>query len=370
MILQHTCEGHSRSMPGMTVGVLALHLSNRLLPVLANACLRILSRRTRARPNREALRSVSSDRAKHAANRECHSRVVLPVIRATWCRWRKRKVDEDVEEQLVGVHRWSLRVLRAVLWSLLDLREEMDGKPNPTKADWSCKREFTDSNSLSSSHAMPHLTNVHLTAESDTSSKPQPSEPAEPNPTSNAGVISTPWSTLPLIPVPPHSPSSTTTSTLPWPRLDRLHIQQHLVGGVFNIDINSPTPPEDLIVYLVRVSLETSIELTTKRKGKQTVPIQRHKLFEKGWVPPKNNDGSHGDGKKTDGFVRNSGTDHAWTVQGIARMPDDNTIRASTVAASKASIRFSHVMVVEIVHSRRPAGSTARTREEEAKERS
>lgn len=141
------------------------------------------------------------------------------------------------------------------------------------------------------------------------------------------------------------------------------------VGGVFNIDVNSPTPPEDLIVYLVRVSLETTIELTTKRKGKQTVPVQRHKLFEKGWVPPKNNDGSHGDGKKTDGFVRNSGTDHAWTVQGIARMPDDNHIRASTVAASKASIRFSHILVVEIVHSRRPTGSTATTPEEEAKER-
>lgn len=141
------------------------------------------------------------------------------------------------------------------------------------------------------------------------------------------------------------------------------------VGGVFNIDVNSPNPPKDLIVYLVRVSLETTIELTTKRKGKQTVPVQRHKLFEKGWVPPKNNDGSHGDGKKTDGFVRNSGTEDAWTVQGIARMPDDNHIRASTVAASKASIRFSHVLVVEIVHSRRPAGSSARTPEEEAKER-
>lgn len=141
------------------------------------------------------------------------------------------------------------------------------------------------------------------------------------------------------------------------------------VGGVFNIDVNSPTPPDDLIVYLVRVSLETTIELTTKRKGKQTVPVQRSKLFEKGWVPPKNNDGSHGDGKKTDGFVRNFGNDHAWTVQGIARMPDDNHIRASTVAASKASIRFSHVIVVEIVHSRRPEGSKAKTPEEEAKER-
>ncbi|PWZ02555.1 hypothetical protein BCV70DRAFT_155607 [Testicularia cyperi] len=141
------------------------------------------------------------------------------------------------------------------------------------------------------------------------------------------------------------------------------------VGGVFNIDINSPNPPQDLIVYLVRVSLETNIEMRTKRKGKQSVPIQRHKLFERGWVPPKNNDGSHGDGKKTDGFIRNAGSDDAWTVQGIARMPDDNTIRASTVQASKASIRFSHVMVVEIVHSRRTELSTTKTREEEIRER-
>ncbi|SPO40176.1 uncharacterized protein PSFLO_05658 [Pseudozyma flocculosa] len=127
------------------------------------------------------------------------------------------------------------------------------------------------------------------------------------------------------------------------------------VGGVFNIDINSPAPPQDLIVYLVRVSLETTIELHTKKKGKQVVPVQRHKLFEKGWVPPKNNDGSHGDGKKAEGFIRNQGNDHAWTVQGLARMPDDNHIRASTSGGTKASIRFSHVLVVEIVHSRRAA---------------
>ncbi|PWN53084.1 hypothetical protein IE53DRAFT_366646 [Violaceomyces palustris] len=127
------------------------------------------------------------------------------------------------------------------------------------------------------------------------------------------------------------------------------------VGGVFNIDINSPAPPEDLIVYLVRVSLETTIELHTKRKGKQVVPTQRHKMFEKGWVPPKNPDSGHGDGKRNEGFIRSAGNDHAWTVQGIARIPDDNVIRASTLAGSKASIRMSHTLVVEIVHSRDPS---------------
>lgn len=141
------------------------------------------------------------------------------------------------------------------------------------------------------------------------------------------------------------------------------------VGGVFNIDIHSPTPAPDLIVYLVRVSLETTIELHTKKRGKQTVPVQRHKMFEKGWVPPKNPDGGHGDGKKSDGFIRSQGNDHAWTVQGIARIPDDNTIRASTVGGSKASVRFSHVLVVEIVHSRQSPDSKATTPEEDTKER-
>lgn len=132
------------------------------------------------------------------------------------------------------------------------------------------------------------------------------------------------------------------------------------VGGIFNVDIFSPTPPPDLIVYLVRVSVETTTELRTRKKGKQYVPTQRHKLFEKGWVPPRPNDPhGHGDGKPSEGIIRDptrpgSRPDDAWTVQGIARMPNDNIVRSTTSQGTKASIRFSHQLLVEVVHSREP----------------
>ncbi|KDN52448.1 hypothetical protein K437DRAFT_266634 [Tilletiaria anomala UBC 951] len=128
------------------------------------------------------------------------------------------------------------------------------------------------------------------------------------------------------------------------------------VGGIFNVDVHSPNPPSDLIVYLVRVILETTIELHTRKKGKQSVPTQRHKLWERGWVPPRPNDHlGPGDGNKAQGFIRDAGTDHAWTVQTVARIPDDNVIRATTMPGSRAGIRFSHTLVVEVVHSRSPA---------------
>lgn len=132
------------------------------------------------------------------------------------------------------------------------------------------------------------------------------------------------------------------------------------VGGIFNVDIHSPTPPHDLVVYLVRVSVETTTELRTRKKGKQYVPTQRHKLFEKGWVPPRPNDPhGHGDGKKSEGLIRDptrpgSRADDAWTVQGIARMPNDNIVRSTTHERTRASIRFSHQLLVEVVHSREP----------------
>lgn len=128
------------------------------------------------------------------------------------------------------------------------------------------------------------------------------------------------------------------------------------VGGLFQLDIHSPTPPSDLIVYLIRVSLETTIEIRSKRKGRQIVPSQRNKLYEKGYVPPRKEDPhSSGDGKKSQGFIRDPakhGADSAWTVQGLARIPDDNSIRSSTMGGTKAAIRFSHQIVVEVVHSR------------------
>ncbi|WFC98480.1 hypothetical protein MYAM1_001208 [Malassezia yamatoensis] len=123
------------------------------------------------------------------------------------------------------------------------------------------------------------------------------------------------------------------------------------VGGLFNIDVHSPCPPVDLIVYMVRVSLHTTIELTTRRKGKQYVPVQKRKLFEKGHVVPPDQITS-GSADTMPGYVRYAGTDHAWTVQGVARVPDDNAIRPSTIAGTKSALRFHHALVVEVVHSR------------------
>ncbi|WFD36001.1 hypothetical protein MCUN1_002872 [Malassezia cuniculi] len=121
------------------------------------------------------------------------------------------------------------------------------------------------------------------------------------------------------------------------------------VGGLFNIDIHSPAPPADLAVFLVRISLHTTIELHTRKKGKQVAPVQKRRLFEKGWVPSP--DKLSQDLHKLNGIVRAPGSDSAWTVQGIARIPDDNAIRPSTMSGTESSIRFSHVVVVEIVHS-------------------
>ncbi|KAI3627928.1 hypothetical protein CBS14141_001929 [Malassezia furfur] len=123
------------------------------------------------------------------------------------------------------------------------------------------------------------------------------------------------------------------------------------VGGLFNIDVHSPSPPIDLIVYMVRVSLHTTIELHTKRKGKQYVPVQKRKLFEQGHVAGQGLAmGENAD--QLPGYVRYAGTDHAWTVQGVARIPDDNAIRPSTVPGTRSALRFHHVLVVEVVHSR------------------
>ncbi|CAD6931370.1 unnamed protein product, partial [Tilletia caries] len=138
------------------------------------------------------------------------------------------------------------------------------------------------------------------------------------------------------------------------------------VGGIFNVDIASPLPPPDLTVYLVRISLETHIELylhskststsSTSKRERQIVPPQRRKLFERGYVPPRTGDphGSLGDGSKTEGVIRSPGDGERWEINAVARMPDDNAIRPSTVAGTRADVRFRHLLIVEIVHSRAP----------------
>lgn len=124
------------------------------------------------------------------------------------------------------------------------------------------------------------------------------------------------------------------------------------VGGVFNIDVHSPMAPPDLAVYMVRVSLETQVELHTVKKGKQYVGPLKHRLFEKGFIPKSPAD-MHESGAK-ERIIRWCGNDDAWSVQGIARVPDDNVIRPTTLPGSRGDIRFSHQLAVEIIHSRDP----------------
>ncbi|WFD20679.1 hypothetical protein MCAP1_002930 [Malassezia caprae] len=123
------------------------------------------------------------------------------------------------------------------------------------------------------------------------------------------------------------------------------------VGGLFNIDIHSPSAPPDLLVYMVRISLHTTIELFTKRKGRQVTPVQKRKLFEKGCVAPQDKVLSE-EADHLPGYIHYAGSTSAWTVQGVARIPDDNAIRPSTMPGTRSPLRFHHVLVVEVVHSR------------------
>ena len=123
------------------------------------------------------------------------------------------------------------------------------------------------------------------------------------------------------------------------------------VGGLFNIDIHSPSAPPDLLVYMVRISLHTTIELFTKRKGRQVTPVQKRKLFEKGCVAPQDRALSD-EADRLPGYIHYAGSTSAWTVQGVARIPDDNAIRPSTMPGTRSPLRFHHVLVVEVVHSR------------------
>ncbi|AXA48988.1 uncharacterized protein MRET_1277 [Malassezia restricta] len=122
------------------------------------------------------------------------------------------------------------------------------------------------------------------------------------------------------------------------------------VGGLFNIDIHSPSPPPDLIVYMARVSLHTTIEVTTRRRGRQVSPVQKRRLFEKGIVAHEKS--NLDDIDHMPGYIRYAGDDSAWTVQGVARIPDDNAIRPSTMSGTRSPLRFHHTLVVEVVHSR------------------
>lgn len=195
------------------------------------------------------------------------------------------------------------------------------------------------------------------------------------------------------------------------------------VGGTANLSIYHPTPPPGLSVHVARVFMEQTIEIYSDlRKGWLKLPVEKLRLWEKGYMPFKDKskqidpnltmddslwlrgaeDGvspgrpgrgiSNGftlapygvalngiSGPPTPAIGGNSplppfnillGSTNTSTstntsssggltpshdgykLKSVMRLPDDNTIRPSTVRGSRAEIRVSHELGVEIFFSR------------------
>jgi hypothetical protein len=164
------------------------------------------------------------------------------------------------------------------------------------------------------------------------------------------------------------------------------------VGGTATLSILHPDPPPGLSVHVIRVFLEQTVELYSDlRKGWLKLPVEKLRLWEKGYMPYKakqpephivpedafwlaqgeNSPGrpgraahayqgaaaSHSSfspfspssplGRSTAGVPA-----HAYRVRTTVRMPDDNAMRPSTVRGSRSDIRISHDLGVEVYFSR------------------
>jgi hypothetical protein len=187
------------------------------------------------------------------------------------------------------------------------------------------------------------------------------------------------------------------------------------VGGTANLSLYHPTPPMGLSVHVARVFLEQTIEIySEQRKGWMKLPVEKLRLWERGYMPYKDRakqhdpnatledslwlrgeDGaSHGRAGRgaiiphgsshpsisapiaihgqhqaassahtygpspqstsypsTPGGIL-TGTQEGYKLRSVVRLPDDNNIRPSTVRGSRAEIRISHELGVEIFFSR------------------
>ncbi|UZJ56491.1 hypothetical protein CBS101457_005811 [Exobasidium rhododendri] len=188
------------------------------------------------------------------------------------------------------------------------------------------------------------------------------------------------------------------------------------VGGTANFSLHHPTPPAGLSVHVARVFMEQTVELYSElRKSWMKLPVEKLRLWERGYMPYKdrakqvdpnstmedclwlraedgisqgrpgrgatnnnqvttispfgiaiNGSNSHGgSGSHTPAGTPGLGTSYPTTPGGtltptnegyklksVIRLPDDNTIRPSTVRGSRADIRISHELGVEIFFSR------------------
>lgn len=181
------------------------------------------------------------------------------------------------------------------------------------------------------------------------------------------------------------------------------------VGGAATLSIHHPSPPPGLSVHVVRVFMEQTVELYSEvRKGWIKMPTEKHRLWERGYMPYKDKskqidpastiednlwiraeDGvSHGrpgrgvtvapthapfgatltpssGGPSTPAVDSPShhpnnnpledhltATQDGYKIRSVLRLPDDNVIRPSTVRGSRAEIRISHELGVEVFFSR------------------
>ncbi|EPQ27670.1 uncharacterized protein PFL1_04808 [Pseudozyma flocculosa PF-1] len=166
------------------------------------------------------------------------------------------------------------------------------------------------------------------------------------------------------------------------------------VGGTANLTIYHPDPPPGLSVHVARVFLEQTFELYSEvRKGWLKLPTEKFRLWEKGYMPYKAKqaegttpqdalwiaDAGGGAGRPgrgagggpanispfglpLNGSVSAPVTpgepatpmypENGYKIKSVVRLPDDNIIRPSTVRGSRAEIRVSHEMGVEIFFSR------------------
>lgn len=162
------------------------------------------------------------------------------------------------------------------------------------------------------------------------------------------------------------------------------------VGGTANLSLYHPTPPPGLSVHVARVFLEQTVELYSElRKGWMKLPVEKLRLWERGYMPYKEkakqldpsssvqdslwiraDDGvstgkpgravtnSHhphqhhpASGTLTPGGTLTP-TQDGYKLKSVVRLPDDNAIRPSTVRGSRAEVRISHELGVEIFFSR------------------
>lgn len=108
-----------------------------------------------------------------------------------------------------------------------------------------------------------------------------------------------------------------------------------------------------ITIHLVKVCLESNVELETKKNGIQKMPKRQKVLFQKGYVDPQHPK-DVGQGDKKDGVLyqdSNFEGKRDWAVNGIVKLPNDDIIRPTTLSGSMAAIRWSHNLLLQVVYS-------------------